>query len=230
MVLTCFKGYGQITKGFVDDVRIDSFARADVNGNPLRALLVTDTVNRQKVITRKAADSIYVKDVLNKFVAVSFSNDDYSGTNSFYKVVLLSGQMIPVKFATLGAFVDDVTTMTINGENGLLYIETNDLSTSINDYYRTPKTGEIIENNIYNCYYNFEKSYWIISNPTLLPNIGATNTVLKSDAHGFGVLGATGGGLMAKMLAGLEATDGQFGLQTMCIGHGMATATIIERI
>jgi acetyl-CoA acetyltransferase len=35
---------------------------------------------------------------------------------------------------------------------------------------------------------------------------------------------------MAKMLAGLEATDGQFGLQVMCIGHGMATATILERI
>jgi acetyl-CoA acetyltransferase family protein len=48
-------------------------------------------------------------------------------------------------------------------------------------------------------------------------------------AHGH-PLGATGGGLMAKMLAGLEATGGQVGLQTMCIGHGMATATIIERI
>ena len=24
------------------------------------------------------------------------------------------------------------------------------------------------------------------------------------------------------MLAGLEATDGQFGLQVMCIGHGMS--------
>lgn len=48
-------------------------------------------------------------------------------------------------------------------------------------------------------------------------------------AHGH-PLGATGGGLMAKMLAGLEATGGQFGLQTMCIGHGQATCTIIERI
>jgi acetyl-CoA acetyltransferase family protein len=48
-------------------------------------------------------------------------------------------------------------------------------------------------------------------------------------AHGH-PLGATGGGLMAKMLAGLEATGGTIGLQTMCIGHGMATATIIERI
>lgn len=48
-------------------------------------------------------------------------------------------------------------------------------------------------------------------------------------AHGH-PLGATGAGLMAKMVAGLEATDGQFALQTMCIGLGMATATIIERV
>jgi acetyl-CoA acyltransferase len=48
-------------------------------------------------------------------------------------------------------------------------------------------------------------------------------------AHGH-PLGATGAGLMAKMLAGLEATRGTLGLQTMCIGHGMATATIIERL
>jgi acetyl-CoA acetyltransferase len=48
-------------------------------------------------------------------------------------------------------------------------------------------------------------------------------------AHGH-PLGATGAGLMAKMLAGIEATGGQFGLQVMCIGHGMSTATIIERL
>lgn len=48
-------------------------------------------------------------------------------------------------------------------------------------------------------------------------------------AHGH-PLGGSGAGLMAKMLAGLEATGGTFGLQTMCIGHGMATATIIERL
>jgi len=48
-------------------------------------------------------------------------------------------------------------------------------------------------------------------------------------AHGH-PLGATGAGLMAKMLAGLRATGGQFGLQVMCIGHGMATATVIERL
>jgi acetyl-CoA acetyltransferase family protein len=48
-------------------------------------------------------------------------------------------------------------------------------------------------------------------------------------AHGH-PLGATGAALMAKMLCGLEQRDGQFGLQVMCIGHGMATATIIERM
>ncbi len=48
-------------------------------------------------------------------------------------------------------------------------------------------------------------------------------------AHGH-PLGGTGAGLMAKMLAGLEDTDGQFGLQVMCIGHGMATATVVERL
>jgi acetyl-CoA acyltransferase len=48
-------------------------------------------------------------------------------------------------------------------------------------------------------------------------------------AHGH-PLGASGAGLMAKMLAGLEASDGRFGLQVMCIGHGMATATVIERL
>jgi acetyl-CoA acyltransferase len=48
-------------------------------------------------------------------------------------------------------------------------------------------------------------------------------------AHGH-PLGATGAGLFSKMLTGLEATGGTLGLQTMCIGHGMATCTIIERI
>lgn len=43
-------------------------------------------------------------------------------------------------------------------------------------------------------------------------------------------LGATGAVLMTKLLHELERTGGVYGLQTMCIGHGMATATIIERI
>ncbi|GMQ87974.1 MAG: thiolase family protein [Gammaproteobacteria bacterium] len=61
------------------------------------------------------------------------------------------------------------------------------------------------------------------------PDMDKVNPWGGAIAHGH-PLGATGAGLMAKMLAGLEATDGQFGLQVMCIGHGMATATIIERI
>jgi len=61
------------------------------------------------------------------------------------------------------------------------------------------------------------------------PNMDKVNPWGGAIAHGH-PLGATGAGLMAKMLTGLEATDGQFGLQVMCIGHGMATATIIERI
>ncbi len=63
----------------------------------------------------------------------------------------------------------------------------------------------------------------------LEPNMDKVNPWGGAIAHGH-PLGATGAGLMAKMLTGLEATDGQFGLQVMCIGHGMATATIIERI
>jgi len=43
-------------------------------------------------------------------------------------------------------------------------------------------------------------------------------------------LGATGAVLMTKLLNNLERTGGRYGLQTMCIGHGMATATIIERL
>ena len=43
-------------------------------------------------------------------------------------------------------------------------------------------------------------------------------------------LGATGAILMTKLVHELQRTNGTYGLQTMCIGHGMATATIIERI
>lgn len=43
-------------------------------------------------------------------------------------------------------------------------------------------------------------------------------------------LGASGARLMTTLLHELERTGGRFGLQTMCIGHGMATATVIERI
>jgi acetyl-CoA acetyltransferase family protein len=63
----------------------------------------------------------------------------------------------------------------------------------------------------------------------LEPDMDKVNPWGGAIAHGH-PLGATGAGLMAKMLAGLEATGGQFGLQVMCIGHGMATATVIERV
>jgi acetyl-CoA acetyltransferase family protein len=61
------------------------------------------------------------------------------------------------------------------------------------------------------------------------PNMDKVNPWGGAIAHGH-PLGATGAGLLAKMLTGLEATGGQLGLQVMCIGHGMATATIIERM
>jgi acetyl-CoA acyltransferase len=48
-------------------------------------------------------------------------------------------------------------------------------------------------------------------------------------AHGH-PLGATGAILMTKLVYELQDRQAHWGLQTMCIGHGMATATIIERI
>jgi acetyl-CoA acetyltransferase family protein len=43
-------------------------------------------------------------------------------------------------------------------------------------------------------------------------------------------LGASGARLMTTLLHELERREARFGLQTMCIGHGMATATVIERV
>lgn len=43
-------------------------------------------------------------------------------------------------------------------------------------------------------------------------------------------LGATGAILMTKLVHELQRVESKYGLQTMCIGHGMATATILERI
>ncbi len=43
-------------------------------------------------------------------------------------------------------------------------------------------------------------------------------------------LGATGAILMTKLVHELERSGGRYGLQTMCIGHGMATATVLERV
>ncbi|MGE7782038.1 thiolase family protein [Peribacillus sp. NPDC097264] len=43
-------------------------------------------------------------------------------------------------------------------------------------------------------------------------------------------LGGSGARLMVSMMHELERTGGRYGLQTMCEGHGMANATIIERL
>lgn len=43
-------------------------------------------------------------------------------------------------------------------------------------------------------------------------------------------LGATGAKLMTTLLHELERRNGRYGLLTICIGHGMATASIIERL
>ena len=43
-------------------------------------------------------------------------------------------------------------------------------------------------------------------------------------------LGATGAVLMTKLVHELQRIKGSYGLQVMCIGHGMATATVIERL
>lgn len=61
------------------------------------------------------------------------------------------------------------------------------------------------------------------------PDMAKVNPWGGAIAHGHPI-GGTGAILTAKLLAGLESIDGQFGLQVMCAGHGMATATIYERI
>lgn len=63
----------------------------------------------------------------------------------------------------------------------------------------------------------------------LNPDMEKVNVWGGAIAHGH-PLGATGSVLMAKLISGLESSGGQFGLQVMCAGHGMATATIIERV
>ncbi len=63
----------------------------------------------------------------------------------------------------------------------------------------------------------------------LQPDMRKVNPNGGAIAHGH-PLGATGAVLMTKLLYELERRGGRYGLQTMCIGHGMATATIIERL
>ena len=60
-------------------------------------------------------------------------------------------------------------------------------------------------------------------------DLGDVNPWGGAIAHGH-PLGATGVGLTAKALAGLEATGGTLALVVFCVGHGMATATVLERI
>jgi acetyl-CoA acyltransferase len=59
------------------------------------------------------------------------------------------------------------------------------------------------------------------------PPAGRLNIEGGAIAHGH-PLGATGCVLMTKLVNILEKNGGRYGLQSMCIGYGMATATIIE--
>ncbi len=61
------------------------------------------------------------------------------------------------------------------------------------------------------------------------PPPGRLNIEGGAIAHGH-PLGATGGVLMTKLMNILKKIGGRYGLQSMCIGYGMATATIIELI
>ena len=62
----------------------------------------------------------------------------------------------------------------------------------------------------------------------LQPDMSKVNPNGGAIAHGH-PLGATGAILMTKLVHELERRKARYGLQTMCIGHGMATATIIEK-
>jgi len=63
----------------------------------------------------------------------------------------------------------------------------------------------------------------------LEPDMTRVNPNGGAIAHGH-PLGATGAILMTKLVYELERRKARYGLQTMCIGHGMATATIVERV
>ncbi|MFP5107433.1 thiolase family protein [Neobacillus sp. C211] len=66
-----------------------------------------------------------------------------------------------------------------------------------------------------------------------LKEIGADPAKLNPNGGAIALghpLGGSGARLMVTMMHELERTGGRYGLQTMCEGHGMANATIIERI
>jgi acetyl-CoA acyltransferase len=62
----------------------------------------------------------------------------------------------------------------------------------------------------------------------LEPDMGRVNVQGGAIALGH-PLGATGARLMVTLIHALERTGGRYGLQTMCCGGGMGTATILER-
>lgn len=61
------------------------------------------------------------------------------------------------------------------------------------------------------------------------PDMEKVNPNGGAIAHGH-PLGATGAVLMVKLVHEIQRSNARFGLQVMCIGHGMATATILERV
>jgi len=63
----------------------------------------------------------------------------------------------------------------------------------------------------------------------LKPDMNKVNVNGGAIAHGH-PLGASGAILMTKLVYELKRTGLRYGLQTMCIGWGMATATIIENL
>jgi len=66
-----------------------------------------------------------------------------------------------------------------------------------------------------------------------LKEIGADPSKLNPNGGAIALghpLGGSGARLMVSMMHELERTGGRYGLQTMCEGHGMANATIIERL
>jgi acetyl-CoA acyltransferase len=60
-------------------------------------------------------------------------------------------------------------------------------------------------------------------------DLGKTNVNGGAIAIGH-PLGASGARIMTTLVNALEQSGGQYGLQTMCEGGGMANATIIERL
>ena len=61
------------------------------------------------------------------------------------------------------------------------------------------------------------------------PDMEKVNVNGGAIAHGH-PLGATGAILMTKLVHEMQRRKSRFGLQIMCTGHGMATATILERV